>query len=64
MLQDKQLVIPDESIGKDAQSISALQRRLASFEHDLVNLGLQVRGQVGFVFTKCLSLVVISFISS
>lgn len=42
-IRDKELVIPDESIGKDAQSIAALQRRLAIFEHDLVKLGSQVQ---------------------
>ena len=48
-LQDKELVIPDESIGKDAQSIAALQRRLAIFEHDLVKLGSQVRGYLAML---------------
>ena len=33
--------IPDE-LGRDAQSVAALQRRHANFEHDLVNLGAQV----------------------
>lgn len=42
LFQDKQLLIPDEAIGKDAQSIAALQRRLTTFEHELVNLGAQV----------------------
>jgi len=40
-LQDKQLTIPDD-LGKDGQSVAALQRRLANFEHDLLNLGTQV----------------------
>jgi len=39
--QDKQLAIPDD-LGKDGQSVAALQRRLANFEHDLLNLGTQV----------------------
>jgi len=39
--QDKQLTIPDD-LGKDGQSVAALQRRLANFEHDLLNLGTQV----------------------
>ena len=34
--------IPDD-LGKDSQTVAALQRRLANFEHDLVNLGTQVR---------------------
>lgn len=33
--------IPDD-LGKDSQTVAALQRRLANFEHDLVNLGTQV----------------------
>ena len=40
-IQDKQLTIPDD-LGKDGQSVAALQRRLANFEHDLLNLGTQV----------------------
>jgi len=40
-VQDKQLTIPDD-LGKDGQSVAALQRRLANFEHDLLNLGTQV----------------------
>jgi spectrin beta len=41
-IREKQMLIP-EDIGKDARSVSALQRRLASFEHDLINLGAQVQ---------------------
>lgn len=41
-LQDKQLTIPDD-LGKDSQTVAALQRRLANFEHDLIMLGAQVR---------------------
>ena len=40
-LQEKQNIIPDE-LGKDAKSVSALQRRHANFEHDLVTIGTQV----------------------
>lgn len=42
-IHDKQLTIPDDP-GKDGQSVAALQRRLANFEHDLLNLGTQVQG--------------------
>jgi len=35
------VTIPDD-LGKDSQSVAALQRRLANFEHDLLNLGTQV----------------------
>jgi len=37
----KQLTISDDS-DKDGQSVAALQRRLANFEHDFLNLGTQV----------------------
>jgi spectrin beta len=36
------LSIPDD-LGKDSQTVAALQRRLTNFEHDLVNLGTQVQ---------------------
>lgn len=41
MLQEKQNYIPEE-LGRDAQSVAALQRKHANFEHDLVTLGTQV----------------------
>lgn len=41
-IHDKQLAIPDD-LGKDGQTVAALQRRLANFEHDLVTLGAQVQ---------------------
>lgn len=41
-IHEKQLTIPDD-LGKDSQSVAALQRRLANFEHDLVTLGIQVQ---------------------
>ena len=41
LLQEKEFSIPDE-LGKDAQSVAALQRRHANFEHDLLTLGAQV----------------------
>lgn len=40
-LQEKEVSIPEE-LGKDAQSVAALQRRHANFEHDLLTLGAQV----------------------
>ena len=36
------MTIPDE-LGRDAQTVAALQRRHANFEHDLVTLGAQVQ---------------------
>jgi len=47
LLQEKEFSIPDE-LGKDAQSVAALQRRHANFEHDLLTLGAQVgvKGQL------------------
>lgn len=41
IFQEKQHTIPEE-LGKDAKSVAALQRRHATFEHDLVTLGTQV----------------------
>ncbi|BFZ11613.1 hypothetical protein BsWGS_14652 [Bradybaena similaris] len=38
---EKQNYIPEE-LGRDAQSVAALQRKHANFEHDLVTLGTQV----------------------
>uniref|UniRef100_A0A0B7BRD5 PH domain-containing protein n=1 Tax=Arion vulgaris TaxID=1028688 RepID=A0A0B7BRD5_9EUPU len=38
---EKQNYIPEE-LGRDAQSVAALQRKHANFEHDLVALGTQV----------------------
>jgi len=52
-VQDKQLTIPDD-LGKDGQSVAALQRRLANFEHDLLNLGTQVCCCLSHVIKTCL----------
>ena len=41
-LQEKEVAIPDE-LGRDAQTVAALQRRHANFEHDLITLGAQVQ---------------------
>ncbi|KAK2182078.1 hypothetical protein NP493_368g02093 [Ridgeia piscesae] len=41
-IHEKEFSIPDE-LGKDAQSVAALQRRHANFEHDLLTLGAQVQ---------------------
>lgn len=41
-IYEKQNTIPDE-LGRDAQTVAALQRRHVSFEHDLVTLGAQVQ---------------------
>ena len=40
-LQEKQNYIPEE-LGRDAQSVAALQRKHANFEQDLVTLDSQV----------------------
>ncbi|XP_059173308.1 spectrin beta chain-like isoform X3 [Physella acuta] len=40
-IAEKQNYIPEE-LGRDAQSVAALQRKHANFEHDLVTLGTQV----------------------
>lgn len=40
-LQEKQNYIPEE-LGRDAQSVAALQRKHANFENDLNTLGTQV----------------------
>ena len=41
IFQEKQNCIP-EDLGRDAQSVAALQRKHANFEHDLTALGAQV----------------------
>ncbi|XP_013410395.1 spectrin beta chain-like [Lingula anatina] len=41
-IYEKQNSIPDE-LGRDAQSVAALQRKHANFEHDLITLGTQVQ---------------------
>ena len=46
-INEKKLTIPEE-LGKDAQSVAALQRRHANFEHDLVTLGAQVSWEAFF----------------
>jgi len=43
LLQEKQNYIPDE-LGRDAQTVAALQRKHANFETDLVTLESQVTG--------------------
>lgn len=43
-MQEKQNYIP-EDLGRDAQSVAALQRKHANFEHDLITLGTQVRDE-------------------
>ncbi|KAK7104923.1 spectrin beta chain-like isoform X2 [Littorina saxatilis] len=40
-IYEKQNYIP-EDLGRDAQSVAALQRKHANFEHDLITLGTQV----------------------
>lgn len=40
-LQEKKNYIPDD-LGRDAQSVAALQRKHNNFENDLVTLGNQV----------------------
>lgn len=41
-IYEKQNTIPDE-LGRDAKTVAALQRRHATFEHDLMTLGAQVQ---------------------
>lgn len=41
LLQEKEMLMSDE-VGKDPQTNAALQRRHASYEHELVALGAQV----------------------
>ena len=43
--QEKQNYIPEE-LGRDAQSVAALQRKHANFEHDLSTLGTQVTMEI------------------
>ncbi|XP_071163382.1 spectrin beta chain-like isoform X13 [Mytilus edulis] len=57
---EKQNYIPDE-LGRDAQSVAALQRKHANFENDLVTLGTQVQSiqeesvklQTGYAGDRC-----------
>lgn len=51
-VQEKQNYIP-EDLGRDAQSVAALQRKHANFEHDLITLGTQV--SQSFTFFEILS---------
>ncbi|KAK3578499.1 hypothetical protein CHS0354_007749 [Potamilus streckersoni] len=41
-IYEKQNYIPDD-LGRDAQSVAAMQRKHANFEHDLITLGTQVQ---------------------